>query len=163
MNSVLPQFVFIDTATRQLVCYDNNNIVAAYAISSAKNGLGELQGSECTPRGWHTIHAVIGMEAAVNSVFVSRKFTGEIYSPELQAAHPTRDWILTRIIQLDGLESGRNKNGAVDTLMRYVYIHGTPDSTDLTQNGSHGCIRMHNHDMIAFANWISVGTKVCIE
>ena len=144
-------------------CFEQDTLVKSCLISTAKNGLGEQMGSGRTPRGWHRIHSIIGIEAQMNSVFVSRKWTGEIYSPELAAAFPDRDWILTRILQLDGLEPGRNKNGQVDSLNRYIYIHGTPATTDIRKPGSHGCIRMHNKDMVDLANWVLVDTQVCIE
>lgn len=125
--------------------------------------MGEQMGSECTPRGWHQIHAKVGMDAAVNSVFCSRVWTGEIYSDEFALQNPGRDWILTRILQLDGLEPGRNKQGEVDSLQRYIYIHGTPDSTTLGMPGSRGCIRMRNKDVVELAEWIDIGARVFIN
>lgn len=157
------KFIFISTKTQHMDCFEQDRLVKSCLISTAKNGLGEQLGSEQTPRGWHRIHSIIGKEAQVNSVFVGRKWTGEIYTPELAAAFPGRDWILTRILQLDGLEPGRNKNGQVDSLNRFIYIHGTPDSTDILKPGSHGCIRMHNKDMVDLANWVLIDTRVCIE
>ncbi len=144
-------------------CYENDELIRTYAVSTSKQGLGEQMGSECTPRGWHRIHNIIGLNHAVNSVFVSRIWTGEIYSSELASQYPERDWILTRIIQLDGLEPGRNKGGNVDSLQRYIYIHGTPDSAPLGIPGSRGCVRMKNTDIIELAEWIKVGSRVCIE
>ncbi|STX29158.1 putative ErfK/YbiS/YcfS/YnhG protein [Legionella beliardensis] len=157
------QFVFISAKKQQLYCYDNDTLCKTYPVSTAKNGLGELEGSQCTPRGWHRIHSHIGMEAQLNSVFVGRRWTGEVYSPQLAVLYPNRDWILTRIIQLDGLEKGRNKEGRVDSLQRYIYIHGTPDSTKMNNPKSHGCIRMYNADIVEFAEWVKLGTYVCIE
>ena len=157
------KFIYISTKKQRMDCFEQDTLVKSCFISTAKKGLGEQMGSERTPRGWHRIHSIIGKEAQVNSVFVGRKWTGEIYSPKLAAAFPERDWILTRILQLDGLEPGRNKNGQVDSLNRYIYIHGTPDSTDIRKPGSHGCIRMHNKDMVDLANWVLIDTHVCIE
>jgi lipoprotein-anchoring transpeptidase ErfK/SrfK len=74
--------------------------------------------------------------------------TGEIYSETLAQQYPERDWILTRIIWLQGMESGFNRGGQVDTLSRYIYIHGTPDSEPMGVPKSHGCIRMRNRDLI---------------
>jgi lipoprotein-anchoring transpeptidase ErfK/SrfK len=125
--------------------------------------VGEKKNSECTPRGWHKIHAIIGLELPMNSVLVSRKWTGEIYTDELAAQYPDRDWILTRIVQLDGLEPGRNKGGDVDTLERYIYIHGTPDVKRLGKPGSHGCIRMNNKEIIDLGGWVTAETLVYIE
>lgn len=155
--------ILIITKNQSLTCYEGKNIVQCYSISTAKNGLGEQSGSECTPRGNHVIYSIIGLHNEPNSVFVSRQFTGEIYSPLLVAEYPQRDWILTRILQLDGLEPGHNKGGEVDSLARYIYIHGVPDSTPMGIPGSRGCIRMRNDDIIALASWVSIGTSVYIE
>src|SRR5580704_2144305 len=108
------KIIFISTAKQEMTCFENDNLVSNYLVSTAKNGVGEKKNSECTPRGWHKIHAIIGLELPMNSVLVSRKWTGEIYTDELAAQYPDRDWILTRIVQLDGLEPGRNKGGDVD-------------------------------------------------
>jgi len=157
------QLIKVDTSKQMMHCYHDDVLHKSYSVSTGKNGLGELSGSECTPRGWHAIHRIIGLEQAVNSVFVSRQWTGEIYSAELAAQFPGRDWILTRIIQLEGLELGRNKGGDVDSLARYIYIHGTPDTTILGIPGSRGCVRMRNADIIELANWVRVGSRVFIE
>lgn len=157
------QFIFISLARQKLFCYKQDKPYKIFTISSAKNGAGELSGSECTPRGWHRIYSRIGMDAPLNTVFKGRKPTGEIFSTELAEQFPGRDWILTRIIQLEGVETGRNKGGNVDSLERYIYIHGTPDTTDMTEPASHGCIRMQNHDMIEFSEWVRPGTYACIE
>ncbi|MDE2905819.1 MAG: L,D-transpeptidase, partial [Acidobacteriota bacterium] len=119
----------------------------AYPVSTAANGPGEKEGSECTPRGRHVIRAKIGAGAAPGTVFVGRRPTGERYTPALGAAHPDRDWILTRILWLSGTETGRNRLGRVDTMRRYIYIHGCPDDIDMSVPGSHGCIRMRNDDV----------------
>jgi len=157
------QLILIAALEQKMHCYENDRHFKSYLISTGKNGLGEQEGSECTPRGWHSIHSRIGLDAAVNSVFISRQWTGEIYSQDLAELFPRRDWILTRILQLEGLEEGRNKGGNVDSLQRYIYIHGTPDTTELGKPGSRGCIRMRNADVIELANWVEVGTPVCIE
>lgn len=157
------QFIFISALQQRMYCFENDQLFKSYLVSTGKNGLGEQTGSGCTPRGWHRIYAKIGMEAAVDSVFVARQWTGEIYTAELARQFPERDWILTRILQLDGLEEGRNKGGEVDSLQRFIYIHGTPDTSELGKPGSHGCIRMGNADVIELANWIAIESKVCIE
>ena len=162
-EDIKKQFILISANNQLLHCYENDAIRKTYPVSTGKNGLGEQQGSECTPRGWHCIYSIIGLEHAVNSVFVARKWTGEIYSPELASNYPERDWILTRILQLDGLEPGRNKGGQVDSLERFIYIHGTPDTTPIGIPGSRGCVRMKNMDIIELAEWVQVGCQVCIE
>lgn len=157
------QFIFISAVEQKMYCYQGDKIKKSYPISTAKNGLGEEKGSECTPRGWHKVHSRIGTESPINSVFIGRKWTGEVYSDDLAREQQGRDWILTRIIQLDGLEEGRNKGGNVDSLERYIYIHGTPDSNQIDKPQSHGCIRMYNKDVIELTNWVEEGTLVCIE
>ena len=120
----------------------------SWSVSTALNGPGNQKGSGCTPFGQHKVKLKIGDSAPVNSVFVGRRLTGEIYSETLAQQYPERDWILTRIIWLQGMESGFNRGGQVDTLSRYIYIHGTPDSEPMGVPKSHGCIRMRNRDLI---------------
>ena len=164
MNTLINKQLIVILASEQVMhCYIGDELHTTYIISTGKNGLGERTGSECTPRGWHRIHSVIGREYAENSVLVSREWTGEIYSQKLAQQHPGRDWILSRILQLDGLEPGRNKGGDVDSLERYIYIHGTPDNTTLGIPGSKGCIRMRNSDVIALSEWVKVDASVYIE
>lgn len=157
------KLIFISAKEQRLTAYENDQLSFTYLISTGKNGLGEKANSECTPRGWHKIYSVIGLENQMNSVFVAREWTGEIYSPELGQNNPGRDWILTRILQLEGLEPGRNKGGDVDSLQRYIYIHGTPDSTPLGTPGSRGCIRVRNNQMIDLARWVTTDTLVYIQ
>jgi len=134
-----------------------------YRIGTAKNGVGEIKNSFCTPRGEHIIRAKIGGMAPMNTVFIGRRPTGEIYTPLLSERFPGRDWILTRILWLSGCEVGRNRLGAVDTMQRYIYIHGCPDSATLGQPSSHGCVRMHNSDICELFELVSVGTSVYIS
>ena len=160
---MINRIVIILSNSQTMLCYEHERLIKSYSVSAGKNGLGELKNSECTPRGWHRVHQIIGQDNVVNSVFVARKWTGEIYSPELHQQYPNRDWIITRIIQLDGMEQDFNKGGDVDSLARYIYIHGTPDSTQLGVPGSRGCIRMRNSDIIELADWIQVDTLVYIQ
>jgi len=133
------------------------------AVSTAREGAGERAGSHRTPRGMHRIRAKIGEGCPPGTVFVARRPTGEIYSPELARRHPGRDWILSRILWLSGLEVGRNRLGDVDTMRRFIYIHGCPDEEPMGIPRSHGCIRMRNADIIALFERVPVGTRVSIE
>ena len=146
-----------------LTVFDGTQILAHFSISTAANGAGCQKNSGCTPTGQHIIRAKIGESAPINSVFVGRRATGELCSPELMAEFPNRDWILTRILWLSGTEVGVNRLGDVDTMQRYIYIHGTPDDVVLGQPGSHGCIRMRNTDVIALFNMAPVGTSIHIS
>jgi lipoprotein-anchoring transpeptidase ErfK/SrfK len=156
-------YLDIAIADQQLTIYANGIAVQHYPISTAKNGAGELRGSECTPRGWHKIRAKIGADQPLQAVFVGRRATGEIYSADLGREYPQRDWILTRILWLGGLEPGRNRYGNVDSAWRYIYIHGGPDELMTGDPGSHGCIRMNNADMLDLFNRVEAGMKVYIH
>ena len=139
---------------------DTGRLIKRYSISSAKNGVGEQNGSFRTPRGRHIVRAKIGAGQPLNTVFVERRPTGETYSPELAKRHPRRDWILTRILWLSGLERGYNRLGHVDTMRRAIYIHGSPDTADMGKPGSRGCIRMHNRDIVELFDLVPVRTTV---
>ena len=134
-----------------------------FSISTAANGAGEQTGSGCTPRGLHIIRAKIGEGLPENAVFIGRRFTGEIYSSALAQSNPGRDWILTRILWLSGCEPGVNRLGNVDSMRRYIYIHGTPETEPMGVPASHGCIRMRNNDLLTLFNRVSVGTPLLIE
>jgi predicted GNAT family N-acyltransferase len=142
------------------------DLLATYPVSTAKNGAGEQNGSYCTPRGRHIIRAKVGADetaqCAENTVFVRRRPTGEIWSPALAAQFPGRDWILTRIFWLSGTEPGKNRLGSVDTMRRYVYIHGSPDTVAMGTPGSIGCVRMRNRDIIELFDRVPVYTPVDI-
>lgn len=133
-----------------------------YPVSTALNGAGERNGSGCTPRGKHTIRAMIGGGQPLNTVFVGRRPTGEILTPDLAARYPDRDWILTRILWLSGCEPGRNRLGQVDSFRRFIYIHGTPDSEPMGVPKSHGCVRMRNDQVVQLFGQVLPGTPVTI-
>jgi hypothetical protein len=145
------------------LCSSNGQLLQCWPISTASKGAGEVSGSYCTPRGEHVVRAKIGAGQAENTVFVRRRPTGECYSADLEAANPGRDWILTRILWLSGCELGRNRLGNVDTMRRYIYIHGSPDSAVMGEPGSHGCIRMRNADIVELFDRVPVGTPVTIS
>ncbi len=146
-----------------LTLFENDKQQKYYSISTGKNGPGELMDSECTPCGKHIISEKIGDGAEVNSVFVGRVATGEIYQPSLREQYPDRDWILTRILWLSGAEEGKNKGGNVDSHDRYIYIHGSPDDVAMGQPGSRGCVRMRNNEMIELFELVAEGTTVHIN
>lgn len=153
----------ISISKQELTLYDDIGAVfVRYPVSTAANGAGCEKDSGCTPLGIHVVRAKIGADAPTNTVFVGRRATGEICTPELMAQFPDRDWILTRILWLSGKEVGKNRLGNVDTMQRFIYIHGTPDSTEMSKPGSHGCVRMRNRDVMALFNMVSVGTRVFI-
>jgi lipoprotein-anchoring transpeptidase ErfK/SrfK len=142
---------------------DNGSLIKRYSISSAKNGVGELNGSFCTPRGRHIIRAKIGAGQQLNTIFVERRPTGEVYTPELASASPARDWILTRILWLSGCERGYNRMGKLDTMRRAIYVHGSPDTVEMGKPGSGGCIRMRNRDIVELFDLVPIRTLVEIQ
>jgi len=155
--------IIVNVKKQELQCWNNEQLKSSYSISTAKNGVGENQGSECTPRGQHIIRAKIGNGAAINSIFVGRRFTNEIFNEDLRKQFPERDWILTRILWLSGTELGINRLGNVDTMRRFIYIHGCPDKDLMGQPSSHGCIKMRNSELIELFNKVDVGTFVTIK
>lgn len=158
------QHIEVNLAQQQLVLRgESDTLLAQYSVSTAANGAGEQMHSECTPRGLHVIRAKIGAGCQPGTVFVGRRPTGECYSPELKQKHPDRDWILTRIMWLSGLEPGCNRLGSVDTMRRYIYIHGAPDEDTMGTPSSHGCIKMHDADLIDLFDRVDVGTRVMIK
>ena len=153
----------VSVAKQQLAVFDDDGkVLREYPVSTAKAGVGEVSGSYQTPRGRHIIRAKIGTGLPENTVFVRRRPTGEIWTPALYEEFPGRDWILTRILWLSGTEPGCNRLGCVDTMRRYVYIHGSPDSAEMGVPGSHGCVRMRNADIVELFDRVPCYSEVLI-
>lgn len=156
--------IVIDIPTQTLDLFGKDGaLIRRYVVSTAKNGPGEQRGSYRTPRGRHVVRAKIGRNAAPNTVFVRRRATGETWSPALSEQFPDRDWILTRILWLSGKEPGLNRLGEVDTMRRYIYLHGSPDSVPMGTPGSVGCVRMRNSDIIELFELVPARTPVDIR
>ena len=156
--------IHISLAKQWLTLLDEaEQVVRCYPVSTAANGAGERRGSYCTPRGKHIIRAKIGTGCPEHTVFVARRPSGEIYSPELESAFPERDWILTRILWLSGCEPAFNRLGGVDTMRRYIYIHGCPETSAMGMPRSHGCIRMRNQDIVDLFDCVPCYTRVEIS
>ena len=154
----------VDVAAQTLTLFDAaGEAVRRYRVSTAANGVGELEGSNCTPRGRHIVRAKIGAGRPLRTVFRGRRPTGEMWTPELHAQHPKRDWMLTRILWLSGCEPGFNRLGNVDTMRRFVYIHGAPDLAPMGVPGSHGCVTMKNDDVAELFDLVPPYTPVDIH
>lgn len=160
MNSLSMVVILDEQCLELLDC--QGQVLRQFQVSTALNGAGEQNGSGCTPRGWHVLRACIGAGAPRAAVFRGRRLTGEVWTPGLAAANPGRDWILSRILWLSGSEPGRNRLGNVDTMRRYIYIHGTPDDQPMGVALSHGCIRMRNDDVIELFDSVKAGTGINI-
>ncbi len=154
----------ISIAAQTLALHDAaGRLLRCYAVSTALNGPGEVRNSYCTPRGRHIVRARIGAGQPLNSVFVRRRPTGEIWTPALHAQFPGRDWILTRILWLSGCEPGRNRLGNVDTMRRYIYIHGSHELAEMGKPGSIGCVRMRSPDIVELFERVAPYTSVEID
>lgn len=156
-------WIHISIPQQRLTGFADGEAVCVMDVSTAVNGVGEREGSGCTPRGLHRVRARIGEGLPVRSVFIGRRPTGEIWSQELARLHPRRDWILTRILWLCGEQSGFNRGGAVDSQRRFIYLHGTGDDQPMRQPLSHGCIRLRNEDMLLLFEQTPVGCPVYID
>lgn len=153
----------VSIAGQTLRLFKADRLEREWSVSTATNGAGERSGSECTPRGAHIVRAKIGQGLPVNAVLMGRRPTGEVYSGQLAERYPDRDWVLTRILWLSGCEPGRNRLGDVDSMRRYIYIHGTPDSEPMGEPRSHGCVRMRNEDLLQLFERVDVGCEVLIR
>tara|TARA_R110002073_G_scaffold2938_3_gene19223 strand:+ start:77654 stop:78151 length:498 start_codon:yes stop_codon:yes gene_type:complete len=153
----------VNVSEQTLVLHRDELPPQQYSVSTALNGVGQQEGSGCTPLGKHRVRARIGAEQVSGAVFVGRRPTGEVWTGELAQQFPRRDWILSRILWLCGEEPGYNRLGDVDSMRRFIYIHGTPDIEPMGIAGSHGCIRMRNTDIIELFGLVPVGCPVLIR
>ncbi len=153
----------IDTRTQRLRLWQGGERQAEYAVSTGIAGVGQQEGSGQTPLGWHYVRAAIGAGQPVGAVFRGRRPTGEVYSSALAGVHPGRDWILTRILWLCGLERGHNRGGDVDSQRRYIYLHGTPPDQPMGEPRSHGCVRLRDADLLAVFDAVQPGTPVWLH
>ena len=153
--------LLISIKAQQLDYLHNHKTIASFPVSTSKHGTGNQNNSFKTPLGLHKIKLKIGKNCPVNTVFKSRRPTGYIYRPEYKQVK--KDWILTRILWLQGLEPNINSGKGIDSLRRFIYIHGTPDSEPMGTAKSHGCIRMCNIDIIKLFDLVSVDTLVEIK
>ncbi|QIB52452.1 MULTISPECIES: L,D-transpeptidase [Pseudomonas] len=155
--------IHISLSSQQLTGYASGQLLCTFPVSTAVNGAGERDGSGCTPRGLHRVRARIGGAEPQGTVFIGRRPTGEIWTPELARQHPQRDWILSRILWLCGEQPGFNRGGTCDSQRRYIYLHGTGDDQPMGVPLSHGCVRLRNSDIIELFDMTPVGCKVQIE
>lgn len=158
-----PVRIEIDIPAQTLTVKDGAKVLKTYSVSTAKNGVGEKNGSFCTPRGRHIVRAKIGAGQPANAVFVRRRPTGEVWTPALHEKYPGRDWMLTRILWLSGCEPGRNRLGDVDTMRRYIYLHGTHEYAEMGKPGSIGCVRMRNPDILELFDLVPPYAEVDIK
>lgn len=151
-----PTLVLVDLAASRLRVWRDGLAVHECPVSCGEAGAGCEAGSGRTPWGWHRVHSVVGRGESLGARFVSREPTGEIWD----GTPIDEDWILTRILRLEGLEPGVNRGPGVDSFERYIYIHGTPREDLLGRPASHGCVRVSNRDAEILAELAPEGTPV---
>lgn len=155
--------IVVSIPRQELQLFEDERLLRSYTVSTGLKGAGEQSGSEMTPRGEHIVRAKIGAGLPLYAVLRGRRPTGELWSEALAAQHPGRDWILSRILWLSGTEPGRNRLGQQDSMRRYIYIHGTPDTEPMGVPASHGCVRMRNTDLVELFDQVPAYTPVLIE
>jgi hypothetical protein len=143
--------VVVSVKDQKMGVYREGKLVRTYPISTSKFGLGDNPGSNCTPLGQHEIVAKIGHGLPKGAVLKSRHWNGEVLEPNA----PGRDPIVSRILWLKGLEN-QNRNA----YKRFIYIHGTPEETNLGRPASYGCIRMGMEDVIRLFEELPIGARV---
>jgi hypothetical protein len=147
----------VNIATQSVSLFADGKFVKKYPCSTSRFGIGQAEGSNCTPLGLHRIAEKIGAGAPAGTVFKSREVIGHTSQPEHAAAK-----ITTRILWLEGLEPGLNRDGNVDSLRRYIYIHGTADQDSIGEPDSCGCIHLADEDLIPLFDLLPPGTLVWI-
>jgi lipoprotein-anchoring transpeptidase ErfK/SrfK len=155
--------IVISVADQVLRLRERGEDRLVFPVSTASRGTGCRNGSHCTPLGLHRIRLKVGAGCAPGTVFVRRRPTGEVCTPELERRFPDRDWMLTRLLWLEGLERGVNRGGDADTLRRFIYIHGTADEARIGSPTSHGCVRMRNADIVRLFDAVAAGTLVDLQ
>ncbi len=148
----------VDPARQRLGLLEDGLLAFEAVVSTALNGLGCEENSYRTPTGWHRIHARIGADAEPGAVFRNRTATGEVWRGEDRED----DLILTRVLTLDGLEVGWNRGPGLDSLARYIYLHGTNREQDLGRPLSHGCVRLSNADVADLFDRVTEGDPMFI-
>jgi lipoprotein-anchoring transpeptidase ErfK/SrfK len=133
-----------------------------FIISSSFYGTGSLRNSLKTPLGKHVIYKKIGEDLPVNAILKGRKWSGAIANIVSDPIDTDYDHVTSRILWLDGLEIGSNKGSDVDSMSRYIYIHGTAEEGLLGRPASDGCIRMYNVEVIELFDLVEEGTQVWI-
>jgi len=145
--------IVISVPDQQLAVIDRRKLIAKYAISTSKFGLGDGNGTYRTPLGTLFVSAKFGDHLPAGAVIKNRVPTGEI----VNANAPGRDAIVSRVIWLRGMEQENSR--ARD---RCIYIHDTPEERRIGTPASFGCIRMRSHDVIALYDLAHIGMHVTV-
>lgn len=155
-------FLLVNIERQEMYLVKNDALEKTYRISSSKYGIGNQSGSGKTPLGVHRIAEKIGAGAKPNTIFTGRKDTGKTATILREPVDTEEDHVTTRILWLEGMEPGVNKGKGIDSKLRYIYIHGTPEEGLIGTPASHGCIRMYNADVLELFGLIQAGAFVFI-
>ncbi len=161
-NINVSEFLYVGCKRQLLYHIKDTSVIAVYKVSTAKNGVGNIAGSEKTPLGLHVVKTKIGESAPVGGIIKSGGYTGQVTEIVTEPVSLGTDDLTTRAIGLDGVEKGYNKGGSHDSFHRGIYIHGTPEEGLIGSPASHGCIRMKNTDVVELFSNIPIGTPVII-
>ena len=158
VNVMRTDYILAVNIARQTVSlFKDEEFIAKYPCSTSRFGIGQVEGSNCTPLGLHRIAEKIGAGAAPGTVYKGRVPIGHVS----ELGYDTSK-ITTRILWLEGLEPGLNRGGNVDSHNRYIYIHGTGDQSTIGRPGSHGCIHLADTDLVPLFDLLPSGTLVWI-
>jgi len=152
--------ISIRISEQTLTHHRQSGVSLCYPVSTAARGTGNQRDSLQTPLGRHRIAKKIGADMPLCTAFIARSPVG-IYEPA--SGNPDKDWILSRILWLEGMQTGLNRRGPVDTLSRFIYIHGTHQENLIGTPASHGCIRMRNTDVLQLFSHTREGETVYIR
>ena len=158
----LSTLLFVDIESQVLIHLEMGRILKTYSISSSSYGTGSQQNSFKTPLGKHEIYKKIGVDLPVNAILKGRVWNGAIANVIKEPIDTDFDHVTSRILWLDGLETGKNKGKGVDSRERYIYIHGTAEEGLIGRPASDGCIRMYNNDVIELFDLVEEKAQVWI-
>lgn len=153
----------VSVSRQELYLVRGEEVIKAYPVSTSKYGIGNEEGSNKTPLGTHRIYEKVGGGVKIGTIFKACINTGRIAKIYRDSTDVEHDFIITRIMCLEGLELGVNKGEGIDSRDRRIYIHGTPEEGLIGKPASHGCVRMRNDDVIELFDLVKVGTLVEIK
>jgi len=143
--------IVISVSVQRMLVFEGEGLLASYAVSTAAKGMGCEMGSLRTPTGRFRISEKIGDAEAVGTIFKARVACGLWREGDAS----DDDLVLTRILRLNGMDPWN-----LNTMDRYIYIHGTNHESTVGQPVSHGCIRMRNKDMVDLYDMVDCGDRV---
>jgi L,D-transpeptidase YbiS len=149
----MPKKLLVNSQTQLATLFEDDRILKTYVVSTALNGLGCTENSDCTPTGKLKVAQKIGEGLPLGAILKARKATGEVWSSA--EAPRNEDLVLTRLLWLEGAEETN-----LNTFKRFIYLHGTNQEHLLGQAVSHGCIRFSNQDILEVYDLLDLNSEV---